>query len=308
MNADAKRFHIPELALSGTSSAITFHFRVADPKKHMGWALCTVNETTGELAVCSDWGNWSYRWWPGALPMSSYSFCQREREGLLEFIGERGPQIFEGREGRRDYSMDYIADKLCAEGRSHGRDDSRAFDAWETCKKFKRMLCEKRLEYERGEIVVRGGRDPLSAVLARELWEALSGELADTTDATLFCERFMHLDGWDWITTEPWEHTVYEPTTSFLVLRDAILPALRDAAMEVVRARRPKPPPLGWASDLADAEAQRARAEIGPCPICEFGAPVSCKREPVYWTVGNARCWATRWTSRWDCGHWIVHR
>lgn len=311
MNADAKRWHVPELKHSGTSSAITFHFRVADPKKHMGWALCTVNETTGELSVCSDWGNWSHRWHAGSLPMSSYSFGQRE--GLLEFLGERPPQIFKGRDGvSRDYSMDYVAEKLCVEGRSRGRDDSHAFDPWETCKKFKRMLCEARLEYGRAGFYNRERYDePLSALLARVLWDELSGDLAATTDATLFCERFMHLDGWNWITNEPWEHTVYEPTTSFLVLRDAILPALRDAAWAVVKARRPTPPPLGWAGDFALIEIAREReriADIGPCPICEVGQPVSRKREPVYRTVGNTRCWATRWVTRWTCSHWIMHR
>lgn len=94
MNADAKRYHIPELKHSGTSSAITFHFRVADPKKHMGWALCTVNETTGELSVCSDWGNWTYLWGHSGMPQSSYSFGQRAT--LLEFIGEREPYISGG--------------------------------------------------------------------------------------------------------------------------------------------------------------------------------------------------------------------
>lgn len=207
-------FHVPKFKNTGTSTAITFHFRVVDRTRHMGWALCTINETTGELTVCSDWGNWTYLWGHSGMPQSSYSFLQRE--GLLEFIGDRS-----------DGGCDYLAMKLTSDGRSNGRDDAKRFDAHKTCLKFKEMLRERRREVKR--------------------------------DASLWCERLMQLDNWTWITNEPWEHTVYEPTTAFYVLRDGILPALRDAAMAVVVARRPAPPSLGWAGDLAQREIAAAR-------------------------------------------------
>lgn len=45
-----------------TSTATTYHFRsqTNDRRFPTEWALCTVNDATGELTVCSDWGNFTH--------------------------------------------------------------------------------------------------------------------------------------------------------------------------------------------------------------------------------------------------------
>jgi hypothetical protein len=45
--------------LTGASPAIAYRFRCDTP---CGWAICTVNDVTGELSIQSDFGNWAYRW------------------------------------------------------------------------------------------------------------------------------------------------------------------------------------------------------------------------------------------------------
>ena len=82
----------PKLELTGTSVAVAFHFRVNKPLG--GWAICTVNDRTGELVVQSDWGNWAHRWNTDHIG----------RPSLTHFIAERDPY--------HDHAGDYLAAKL----------------------------------------------------------------------------------------------------------------------------------------------------------------------------------------------------
>lgn len=53
--------HMPDLSewkvTVGTSDVYSFRF--SDP---FGWAIFTVNDSTGEFQIQSDWGQWQFRW------------------------------------------------------------------------------------------------------------------------------------------------------------------------------------------------------------------------------------------------------
>lgn len=202
------------------SGAITYQFRVDD--KDLGWALCTVNDATGELAVCSDWGNWQNLW--GANPKHLGA------ENLTAFIANRCAN-----------DCHYLANKLTSP------EQRNRFDPHETVRAFSRRLCERRLalgrEYER----MRWTTDPwhldtfhgtpLTRELAREIWDRLHGELSDTRDTTLFVERFMQIDGYWHVSEEPWEQTQDTPDFCYTVLLESILPALVKACQDTVAER-----------------------------------------------------------------------
>src|SRR5262249_2208296 len=154
----------------------------ADP---YGWALCTVNDVTGEINIQSDWGEWAYRW-PKA-PGGS----------LTSFIGNRSS------------GYHYFADKLsCEEGPQSGH----AFDAEPTVNRLRTILGVAGLEQARSWIEYYGddpdapdvldeppcwadskpyyGRnEPLCGSTARDVWDRL-GQLVDCDRShELFLER-----------------------------------------------------------------------------------------------------------------------
>jgi hypothetical protein len=236
------------LILISTSTATTYLFRAAPGS--FGWANCTVNDATGELAIQSDWGSWSYGWSPNPKNLGAPT--------LTAFIADRS-------------SVDYIARKLQNEGTNGRRWSSEA-----TAAALRRRLCERRLEDGRDQIEGRlepddmpdgkplrhlvepvgrytaaglpiyGSRMPfrwrvdgplyeplpyLTRDTARRLWDAL-GELADEVgrSADLFYERVQQIDGFtDYVTREPWEHGGTEQTPEDVALRNLVLPALIEA-------------------------------------------------------------------------------
>lgn len=233
----------PRLVADKISVATTYHLRChPDDRENrdFGWALCTVNDETGELSIQSDWGSWSHRWNVRHLGSPS----------LTHFIGDRS-------------ACHYLADKL---SRERGPRSGEEFDVGATVAKFRRILCERRLEearswidYYRGEDpedtpdvlvdppawattrpyginYIRGKGEPLTRGIAREIWDDLAALLECGRSPDLFCERFFGIDGHAWITEEPWEHAVYSPTPGYLVLLHSILPALVAACAERVAA------------------------------------------------------------------------
>lgn len=203
----------PKLVASGQSTATTYHFRRDD--RDFGWALCTVNDQTGELLITSDWGNWAHRW-----PADPRSLGHPT---LTHFIAAR--------DAWGEHACDYLANKLTT------REQRQRFDLRKTIAALRKLLCERRLEENRS------GRDSLllnrvgelNRHAARDLWNEI-GDI-DATDATLFCERFMQLDDYQLITAAPWENLEYVPTTEYIVLRDGILPALVEACAAEVKRR-----------------------------------------------------------------------
>jgi hypothetical protein len=178
---------IPSFVLVGTSKATTYRFQVQQPLG--GWALCTVNDSTGELSIQSDWENWAHRWNPVYLGAPS----------LTHFIAKG--------------SCQYLADKL-----ANTRPQRQQFDPKATVRAFRQRLALTRL----GE-----GRDAgkLSARGAREIWNDLL-ELKDCDSPELFVERFFNIDGHGWVSEAPWEHLVYTESYIYQVLLQGILPAL----------------------------------------------------------------------------------
>ncbi len=215
-----------ELTSRCTADAYVFHpVKGADGRRDFGWAICTVNDTTGELLVCSDWGNASHRW-----PASPENLGHPT---LTHFIGERA-------------GTDYMARKLLGNARDE-------FSAEKTTARLRERLLEVRRDdasaYGADEVGDSGGRSRrggwsrrpiLTRALARELWDAL-GEIADDLGsgrgeqvAALYFERLPgsihdHL-------SDLYESSATEPTNEYRALVGWILPALVKAcAAEVAK-------------------------------------------------------------------------
>lgn len=249
----------PTLSLVSTQTAITYSFRAAPGQ--FGWASCTINDTTGELLITSDWGNWSHRWSPDPRHLGAPS--------LTAFIGTRG-------------DIDYLASKLQGGGLRAGR----RWSAEKTAIALRRRLCERRLEAGRAQLENRlepedldgYGRVPthllgrytehglpifsdhydnaptwskdhgrerlpyLSRDTAHRLWDAISALANDVSrSADLFFERLQQIDGFaDYVTEEPWEYSETEQTPEDRALRGLVLPAL----IEACRPRENIAPPM----------------------------------------------------------------
>jgi hypothetical protein len=191
----------PALELVATHrTAVTYHFR--SPDRFGGYALCTVNDKTGELLIVSDWGNWSHSWYPHHLGQPS----------LTHFLATRS-------------DGDYLACKLL------GRAGAQALDADATIKAWRKTLCESRLESGRGE---RGGGQ-LTAGDARDIWDDI-GELREYEDnESIFFERAYQIDGFDkWVSERPWEDAEHRPSHEYRALVDIVLPALMKACADTV--------------------------------------------------------------------------
>jgi hypothetical protein len=240
----------PKLVLTSAKAAsITYSFVTeGDETTFRSWALCTVNDQTGELLITSDWGSWSHRWHASPEALGAPT--------LTAFIGTRG-------------DVDYLARKLQCEGR-----ESTRFSEEKTTHALRRLLCETRLrdgreqlkrrlepdDYDDGRIpnhlmdrYTEAGlpilsyrevdsptwKDPLrkerlpylTAEAARVLWDEIGetiGECGASTD--LLFDRLLRLSGFvEHVTDEPWNHVMTEQTPEDRALRDIVLPALIEA-------------------------------------------------------------------------------
>jgi len=110
--------HLPELKLKGTAhvgTAVTYSF-VFD--MYGGWANFTINDSTGEFNVNSDWGSWCYRWHTNSLG---------ENTRLTQFLLQ--------------CDADYIVRKFAVDGTSDLKD---TVDDEETLKAIRTHICEAR--------------------------------------------------------------------------------------------------------------------------------------------------------------------
>lgn len=127
-------------------STATTYYLVVDEPRRCGWATCTVNDTTGELAIQSDWTDpCGYRW-----PVAHLG-CPT----LTDFLAS----------AREDY--EYLVGKLLPSERRE------TFSPDETVKAMRQR-------------VIAGRRDgDLSRPEARELWDGL-GDLVHHSDSSAF--------------------------------------------------------------------------------------------------------------------------
>lgn len=102
---------IPAFTLIATNHPVSFRFTASS---RFGWAICTVNNDTGELAVQSDWGTWAYRWHVESLT-----------KPLVDFLATA--------------EVNYVANKLA-------HDESHVFDASLTVAALRKKLCHERLQ------------------------------------------------------------------------------------------------------------------------------------------------------------------
>src|ERR1700751_1650684 len=204
MSLHSKLYFVPkQLEHTHTSSATTYHFRpqVNDRRFLTEWALCTVNDTTAELTVCSDWGNFTHRWSAHPDHLGAPT--------LTHFIARRN-------------SAQYLTDKLTAADRKL----QRGFSPEKTIRYLCRTVGHS---YRDGNIDKIECRRRIDA-----LREMLSHAVDDERD---FTDRVYAIGAYDKITSEPWEYFQYEETTAYLVLLHAIVPALILACTETIVAR-----------------------------------------------------------------------
>jgi hypothetical protein len=211
----------PVLRLTGSAAtATTYTFRAVGD---LGWAICTVNDATGELAITSDWGNWSHVWNPRHLGVPS----------LTHFIGDRK-------------SYDYLANKLL------GRADCWVLDADATITKWRKQLAERRLKEGRHHARVPDSlrtrdylaplhdHEPLTREHARDIWESLGSLYDDELHESHFIEHAYQIEGFSyWITERPWESTEHRTSNDYNILVETILPALAEVC-ELEAATRPQ--------------------------------------------------------------------
>jgi len=202
---------LPTLGLvSALTTATTYHFQTEGPD-WTSWALCTVNDATGELLITSDWGNWAHRWDVGALGMSS----------LTLFIATRE-------------AVDYLAGKL------QGRHGGRRFSAKKTVAAFRQTLCSQRFQAGRAAMQFpRRHSLGLTCRVARDIWDSLNDLVQDVGGSMdLFLAGLSDIYGFDlYVSERPFEELEYTQTAEDRALREVILPALIEACAETVHAR-----------------------------------------------------------------------
>lgn len=244
----ARRLPEPPTLRVLRAHAIATTYQLVSDKPLGGYALCSVNDTTGELAITSDWGNWSHQWSPDPRSLGAPT--------LTAFFSRR-----------RD--VDYVARKL--QGKGAGEE----FDAEATVRAFCRRIAEFRLRC--GRMAIEHAREEecslreadeyydrrqcsdrtrfLTADSARsfcdEIEEAGDGMSHTRSGADLFLERVIRaaeLSDLSFLFEEPWELLEHRQTFADHVLRESILPALFEACRQadlqrmMVAANGPQPP------------------------------------------------------------------
>ena len=172
---------LPTFVYRGESVARTYSFGCIPAG--VGWALCTVNDSTGELSICSDWGSWSYRWHVAHLGTS----------------GDRPLTLTEFIAGRSSGAHEYLADKLTSEDRAKRE----AFSPEKTVASLREYIRQRRRDEPDGK---------MDAAMARQLYDDLAEVLThDVQDTRDFAERVWDIDNHEQV-FEACEDLRYEKT------------------------------------------------------------------------------------------------
>jgi hypothetical protein len=248
--------------ISVLSIATTYTFRMSEG---FGWALCTINDETGELIITSDWGSWSYLWSPKPDHLGAAT--------LTHFIGDRG-------------SVDYLVNKLL------GRRACQQFSVDATVRHLRTLIAKRRLA-DGQEINLRRrecgderegflemdyhDRYYLTAGQARDLWDEvqsigsdLDGSSMGEQAATLYVERLMQIDNIERISEEPYEELQHVESHESKVLTQVILPALVAACHAHTEA---DPHYVKLREEFLAARAAKAKASVEALVSLSGGLP-----------------------------------
>lgn len=138
--------------LTGTSTPITFHFVCLE-----SWMFCTLNSSTGEVQIMSDWDNYAHRWNVSPPALGDLT--------LLQFFAAA--------------DNDYLAKKLTR------RDQREAFDL------------EKTRAAALQQVLLRRSRRDIDAETARFTWDLISDIEADSIDEFTTQFYVDYIDGLD---------------------------------------------------------------------------------------------------------------
>lgn len=176
--------HMPKLKTRSfsaqTAKAYSFSF------EPYGWAIFTINDTSGEFSIQSDWGNWSYRWNVKHLGEST-----KTDSPLTHFIADRS-------------EASYLVNKLY-----YGRDNDR--------------YSPEKTEQEWKRIIIQNRRDGwCTKEEARAAWDELEYVDFDTPDTAYntTCEM-SHLPE---MLDPVWEFFFREPLPEATILEYHLLP------------------------------------------------------------------------------------
>ena len=184
----------PAIRETGRSTATAYHFK----DDRFGWAICTVNDVTGELAIQSDWTEpCAYRWNVDHLGCPT----------LTEFLAH----------DRSGY-YDYLVNKLL------------------TADRQRRFCPRKTVKAMRGRISAARREGRIDRAAARALWSEL-GELSSADELGDFYRQLEDTDYGQYF-ADVWEHMAEVPTREAIALDKVILPALVDACRREVARRR----------------------------------------------------------------------
>jgi hypothetical protein len=156
-----------------TGSADVYSFRFQEP---FGWAIFTVNNTTGEFHIQSDWGSWQYRW-PVGDNLGADSAAHEKQ--LAHFLGTSN-------------DAHYVTDKLSY---NEPRTFRNEFSEEKTRGEMRRLVLAARLraddvspevsEWMEEQVKEATGRElddygpPLDKTQARRFWKEIENWLGD---------------------------------------------------------------------------------------------------------------------------------